>query len=113
MTEPLPRTDEIVPISIDFFQLNESLQNELEAAFPEADIVTTNAFSGQELCSLLIDTSGNAVKQLADLFQRWKNSGQEVSGKIGETSFSVKGFNADDTTRMMTEIRKVIQEAHK
>lgn len=102
-----------VPISIEFIQLNARQRAELEAAFPNADVVASSAFSGKQVLSLLVDTSKTAINQLAELFQRWKDSDQEVKGKIGDVEFSVKGFGANDTAEMIGEIRKIIKDAKK
>lgn len=104
-------SDNPVPLSVDFFHLDPALADELENTFPEADLVTAQGFSGKEVLSLLVDTSATVIRHLAELFQRWKNSGREVSGRIGEIEFSIKGFDATDAAQMAEEVRSLIREA--
>lgn len=106
-------TDENLSVAVNFFALPPALKEELESTFPEADVVSSRAFSGQKLVSLVVEASEAVIKQLAELFQRWKDSGQEVKGKVGDVEFSIKGMSAQDSKDMLREIRKLLRETEK
>jgi hypothetical protein len=98
--------------AFEFVGADKKFISELEAVFPEDDVVVRSSFSGAQIVSLVTSLGKGVVEKLAGfLIQKKKTEADRtIEIKYRDNSIKLQGFGGDDVVQMEAQLVKLIHE---